>query len=320
MVSASEYVMIGVSNMDEALSLFHDTMQLTVEADYFASASLKQAWGIPELRKAHIVELSCRGYPAGRVRLISYDPVPEQKVRVHHGDGPHDSATDIGCKAIDFYVNDPIKIRYNEIIDAGYETRSEPVLHEVGDNISEEFVFWGPDGVPLLLMVGHKHGSDQLRAGSPNGPYSEIATVSVVGADIDRTCAFYTDILGLKLIIDNESTPDFVELVNKLTGTPAGTNIHWHLFASADEASGKILVVHFPGAEAKRLSGRMRPGHLGFSLLSHSVDDLGALHDDLSAAGYGIMTPPTEVDYAGSRKRIMIAHGPNEELFEFVER
>ena len=318
MVTASQHLMVGVSDMEESLRLFRDVMQLQVEADYSASGSLLAAWGLPEGTSARLVELSCKGYSFGRLRLAAFDPVPTQKVRIHSGEGPHDGPADIGCKAIDFYVSAPIRPKYEAIVECGYEARSEPVLHEVGDTISEEFVFFGPDGVPLLYMVGHKHDLDQLRPGSPDGPFSEVATVSVVGADIAATRAFYEGVLGLNLIIDQESTPEFLESVNKLTGTPKGTAIRWLLYGAAGEASGKILVVHFTGADTVRLTGRMRPGHLGFSVLSHHTDDIDGLYQRMVEGGYEIVTKPVEVEMAGTQQRLMLVKGPNEEMFEFV--
>ena len=320
MLSAIRLVTVGVSDMDQSLALFRDIMDLRVEADYAAARSLTVAWGLPVGVAARIVELSCNGYPTGRLRLVSYSPTPVQKVRVHNGPGPHDQAVDIGCKAIDFYVPAPMRPVYDALVAAGYETRSEPVLHEVGGNISEEFVFWGPDGVPLLLMVGHKHPASQMRQLGQDGPFSEVATISIVGADLSETRRFYEQTLGLSPVLDDATPDEFEGLVNTLTGTPAGTRIDWLLYADPAEPSGKILVVHFGDPSARRLTGRMRPGHLGFSLLTHETNDLDALADRLRAGGYAIRTEPCQVEVAGQPQRLMLAVGPNEELFEFVER
>tara|TARA_R110000787_G_scaffold8094_1_gene27042 strand:- start:1154 stop:2128 length:975 start_codon:yes stop_codon:yes gene_type:complete len=319
-VSASEYITVGVSDMERSLGLFRDLMQLEVERDYRASPSLKAAWNLSAETEAHVVELSCKGYPMGRLRLVAYSPTPKEKVRIHSGPGPHDGAADVGCKAIDFYVADPIQPIYEAIKAAGYETRSAPILHELGEVVSEEFIFWGPDGVPLLLMVGHVHPDNQLRPGSPDGPFSEIATVSIVGESLKGTRAFYEGALGMVPVVEGETPEAFVDKVNELTGTPRGTAIRWLVYAAPGEASGKILVIHFIGASTRRLTGRMRPGRLGFSLLTHRTSDIRALEARLDAGGYRIQTRPRAVDVAGETCQIMLAVGPNEEMFEFVER
>lgn len=319
-VSASEYITVGVSDMERSLGLFRDLMQLEVERDYMASPSLKAAWCLAANTEARIVELSCKGYAMGRLRLVAYTPTAKDKVRIHSGTQPHDGAADIGCKAIDFYVADPIRPIYDAIRAAGYETRSEPILHELGEVVSEEFIFWGPDGVPLLLMVGHVHPDNQMRLASPDGPFSEIATVSVVGESLKSTRAFYEGVLGLIPVVENETPEAFVDKVNELTGTPKGTAIRWLVYAAPGEASGKILVIHFIGASTRRLTHRMRPGRLGFSLLTHQTSDIKALEARLDTGGYRIVTRPREVDIAGEMRQIMLAVGPNEEMFEFVER
>src|SRR6185436_14366218 len=120
----------------------------------------------------HMAELSCKGYPVGRLRLVEYEPTPKQKVRLDFGAANPDSPTDVGAKALDFYVADPILPSVRKIEAAGYTFRSRPVKHQIGQTISEECLFSGPDGVPILIMVGHRHGPTSLRPGSPDGPFS----------------------------------------------------------------------------------------------------------------------------------------------------
>jgi len=313
-ISGIESVLVGVADIDAALELYRDRLGLKVEFDGSASLERLAFWGLDGSKSARLVELSCNGYAAGRLCLVAFDPPATTMVRVHVGDGPHDSATDIGPKAIDFYVEPPIDAPYRDIVDAGFIVRSPPILHEVGDTKSEEFVFWGPGGVPLLLMVGHRHTVEQMRGEFGAKGVSEVATISVVGESVEATRAFYGDVLGMELIQDNQTDPEYLELANELTGTPAGTPIHWLLYRGEAEPSGKILIVHFVGAPGVRLTGRMRPGHLGFSLMRHSTDQFGAVHE--AAAARGSVDRVAVVEGV----RTMLIRGPNEELFEVAER
>jgi len=318
MVGAIESVTVGVSSLDEALALFEGVMKLRVDARFELSASARAAWNLPSGTTGRVAELSCQGYRIGRLRLVEYSPAPTARVRVHAGVGPHDHALDIGPKAIDFYVPAPMRPWYDAILAAGYTARAEPVTHHVDDSISEEFVFWGPDGVPLLLMVGHRHPATQIRALPAGVNFSEVATISVVGADVAATRRFYEGVLGLTALTNTETAEEFRALANKLTGVPPDTRTHWLLYAAPGEPSGKILVVTFTPSQGKRLTGRMRPGRLGFSLLTHRADDLDSLRASLERDGRAILTPPTIVDWNGERRRVMLAEGPNEELFEFI--
>ncbi len=318
MIGSMHSALLGVSDIDKALILFRDVIELKVERDWMAPASLVKAWQLDPDTQVRLVELSCKGYPVGRLRLAHFTPTPRQHVRLDHGPDAMDTAQDVGPKAIDFYVDDPIRPMFERVRDAGCVPRSEPVKHQIGDSISEEVLFTGPDGLPILFMVGHQHAPTSLRPGSPDGPFSEVATISVIAGDIDKTRQFYGDVLGLTPVLDAETPDEYRELVNDLTSTPKGTRIHFLMYTREGEPSGKILLVHFFDATGKRLTGRMQPGHLGFSCLTHETDELDTLRGRLDPDA--IVTPPTSIADEQGTYRMMLVRGPNEEMFEFIQR
>jgi catechol 2,3-dioxygenase-like lactoylglutathione lyase family enzyme len=314
-VGAMRLATVGVSDLDKALALFRDGMELEVEAEGWLSDSLLKAWGLPADTRARYAELSGKGYPIGRLRLVQYEPAATQLVRLDHGGSGGDVGTDVGPKALDFYVADPITDSVQRIESLGYKFRSPPVKHQIAESISEECLFSGPDGVPILIMVGHRHAPTSLRAGSPEGPFSEIPTISVVAGDLAATRRFYGEGLGLETVTDAETPDEYRDLVDDLTGVPKGTRIHFLMYVEPDEPSGKILLVHFFDQTGKRLEGRAGPGKLGFSLLTHDCDDLDALHQRLEGIGARILATPRAVD----DYRMMLVEGPNCEVFEFTE-
>jgi len=318
-VGAMAYANVGVSRLEAALALFRDAMGLRLDASYEATRALLDAWGVAGGTTARIAELSCKGYAVGRLRLVEYTPTPRTCVRLDHGAGAPDGPADVGPKALDFYVRPPIAATVERLARLGYAARSAPVYHRIGRTVSEEVVVSGPDGLPLLFMIGHVHASTSLRPGSPDGDYSEIPTVSVIAGDVARSRHFYRDLLGLTAVNDAETPDEYRDLVDDLTGVPHGTRVHFLNFASAGEASGKVLVLHFFERTGRRLSGRMRPGHLGFSMLTHRTPDLDALAVRLRGAGYPPCQPPVLVESGNGPVRLMRVAGPNEEMFEFVE-
>ncbi len=309
-------VTVGVRDMDAALRVFAEVMQLRVESRTRLSIARRAAWGLARARSAECVELSCGGYPIGRVRLLAIDPPATEHVRRDPKVGGADTPLDIGPKAIDFYVAPPIETALRELTAAGCIARSEPIRHVIGDTESEEVVLFGPDHVPMLVMIGHRHSARSMRAGSPHGPYSEVPTTSIVAGDPGANRRFYGDCLGLEAVVDDETPPQYRDLVCTLTGAPRGTRIHWLLYQDPLEPSGKLLLVHFVGSAAKRLVGRMHPSRLGVALFTHSTRDLESLHATLVAAGARVELPPSRID----QDFCMLVRGPNEELFEFIER
>ena len=310
-VGATQLVTVGVSDLDDALALFRDAMSLTIEREGVLDPRHLALWQLTDAR-ARYAELSANGYPFGRLRLVQFTPSSARYVRQRDVDGP----CDVGPKAIDFYVADPIAQAVAHIESAGYLFRSPPQRHLLGEVDSEECVFYGPDDVPVLLMVGHNHGPQSLRPGSPEGMFSEIATVSIVVEDLMASRDFYQNALGLTATTDAETPDEYRELVCRLTGAPPGSRVHFLLMTQAGEPSGKILLLHYFDATGKRLSGGMRPGNLGFSLLTHGCEDIDALARRL---GTSVVAGPATIEYGQRQCRALMATGPNGETFEFVD-
>lgn len=308
-------VTVGVSDMEESLGLFRDVMGLDVEGDGQAPRALLEAWGLPENVTARLVEMTCRGYPAGHLRLAQYSPAPSEAVRLDHGPGAVDSATDIGPKAIDFYVPVPMSAAVEAITGAGYAFRSEPIRYELGDIESEECLFSGPDGVPALLMIGHRHPPESMRELPAGVRFSEIATTSVVCADPEAARRLYCDALGMEPGTDAWVPEENLDLARRLTGVATASAMHFLVLAAPGEPSGKLLFVHFAGAPGKRLTGRMRPGKLGVNLFSYTASDLDATLERACEAGGTLLRGPTQV----GETRVALLQGANEELLELTE-
>ena len=308
-------VTVGVRDIDESLGLFGDVMGLQVDSDGEAPRALLDAWGLPQEVTARLVELSCRGYPAGHLRLAQYAPAPTGSVRLDHGPGALDSSTDIGPKAIDFYVPPPMTAAVEAITSAGYAFRSEPIRYELGDIESEECLFSGPDGVPALLMIGHRHPPESMRELPAGVRFSEIATTSVVCADVEAARRLYCDALGMEAGTDAWVPEENLDLARRLTGVDTATGMHFLVLAAPGEPSGKLLFVHFAGVPAKRLAGRMRPGKLGVNLFSYTASNLDATVQKACEAGATLLRGPNEV----GGQRIVLLLGANEELLELTE-
>lgn len=319
MITAMRSITVGVSNLDRALELFHGVMGLALEWRRPLRREQADAWSLPAGVGGEWAELSCQAYPMGRLRLLALTPTPSETVRLDTQIGGPDAPLDIGPKAIDFYVRSPAEVAWRQLVAAGCIARSPPVRHVIGPVESEEAVLFGPDGVPLLIMVGHRHPASQMRPGAPHGDYSEVPTISVVAGDLERTRRFYGECLGLTAAQDDETPAAFRDKVNQLVGIPAGSRVRFLLYQDPVEPSGKILLVHFGGASQRRLTGRMHPSRLGVALYTHGCGDLDALAARVArdgvAAGASVVAGP----HAAAGRRILLVRGPNEELFEFEQ-
>ena len=91
--------------------------------------------------------------------------------------------------------------------------------------------------------------------------------------------------------------------------------MYFQLYGAAGEPSGKVLLVHFENTGAKRLTQRMRPGNLGFSMMSFRTDNLAGVAAKSTAMGLEILSGP--VDTSADRQT-MLVRGPNEECVELT--
>jgi catechol 2,3-dioxygenase-like lactoylglutathione lyase family enzyme len=312
-VGAIECVTVGVSDAQAALALYRDVFKLRIDQLAAVPAARSAAWGLPPDVSATCLELSCAGYPVGRLRLLATDLADPGHVR-QDLDGESDSPYDIGPKAMDFYPPTTVAEAIEELEAAGFPARSRPVAHEEGGLASHELLFTGPDGVGVLVMEG-EHG-DLWRDRAPAAGYSEVSTLAIIGADPEATTRFYAEGLGLTCALDVTPPAEAADPIAEIAGMARGTRLRLLLFRESGEPSGKVLVVHPVDAPGPRLRDRMRPGRIGIALATVRVDDLDAAIARTTRAGGVVERGPVAVETG----RVALLRGPNEELFELDER
>ena len=322
MISGIECVTVGVTDLEPALTLFRDVCGFTVESDTRGSVSLLSVWGLPPFADVRLIELSRDGYAFGRIRLALVPARNGAVTRNDYGSRATDAATDVGPKALDLYVASPIADAIATLINAGCVLRSGPVRFRVRDSDTEEALLTGPGDAPLLLMVGHRHPARAQRVEPATGKTSEVATVSVVTADLSATRRFYVDGLGLHADdIDDELSGDERARVCRLFGVDEDARVSLILFRDPAQPSGKVLALHFHDRTTGELAHAMRPGNVGISLFSTRCNNLEGLRERLQAAGLAAHLPILHVALGdGMPARVMLTRGPNGELFEFIER
>ena len=322
MVSAIESVTVGVTDIDAALAVFRDVMGYRVELDARASVSLLAAWKLPVHEDVRLVTLSADGHGVGRIRLAQFPPAGGLATRVDFGPDAVDQPTDTGPKALDIYTGAPIGDGVAKLVAAGCRAHGRPERFDAGDSNTEEVILDGPDGVALLLMVGHSHPAGARRFAPAAGQFSEVATLSVITADLDASRRFYEEALGfVHEATDVELRGEHRDAACRLFGVPEGTRLHIALYRERHQASGKVVLVHFYDRTTGRLRHPMRPGQLGIALASCRCDSLDSLSARLGRAGGQVVSviQHAAVD-DGTPCRIMLVRGPNGELFEFLER
>lgn len=122
--------------------------------------------------------------------------------------------------------------------------------------------------------------------------------------DMDRSVAFYTEVLGLEVMFDIDLSGEGLDAITE-----------------SESSSGRMVGCLVPGGtmielvEGVRDAATLSTENEGF-IFSLSVDDLNAAHKALSEAGIESVQPPTEI--AGVRMFfIEDPDGHRAELIEF---
>jgi catechol 2,3-dioxygenase-like lactoylglutathione lyase family enzyme len=138
--------------------------------------------------------------------------------------------------------------------------------------------------------------------------------VSVTCADVERSIAFYRDVLGLPLLGSGESgQPELSEV----SGYP-DTQIRW---AELDLGGGQVLeLIQYLEPRGEPLAQRVvdpGSGHIGLM-----VEDADTMHARLVAAGVDVRSEPVTLTEEGDWNgvRTMYLSDPDGVTIELVER
>lgn len=119
----------------------------------------------------------------------------------------------------------------------------------------------------------------------------EVGTVYHTGftvSDIERSVAFYRDVLGMKLVLRQTGTAPYLSTI---TGFP-GVRLEIALLQPADGGSMLELLQYasHPAPPTQRETNRPGNGHLCFK-----VDDIQAACAELERQGVRLVSKPTEI-------------------------
>ena len=186
--------------------------------------ALLSAWGLGSDVSAESVELSRKGYPVGRVRLVEYAPPATQLVRHDVGDQAIDDPAAVGPKTFNFYVETPMEPNAERLIAAGCRQTTAVVKYQVfPGTLTQECQFVTADGALLMLIGWHEKSICAAPPNSENGPFSEIPTASVITSDPDKTRESYENILGLTQAMDMVAPDQFRDPINEVMSVSKGT-------------------------------------------------------------------------------------------------
>jgi catechol 2,3-dioxygenase-like lactoylglutathione lyase family enzyme len=141
--------------------------------------------------------------------------------------------------------------------------------------------------------------------------YTSVNHTSFTVSDLDRSIAFYTDALGMKLLNVAERDPSFSAQV---TGIPGA-----HLRIAYVEAAGfRIELIQYLSPPGQKLD--TRTCNIGSAHVAFNVDDLQGMYDAMAAKDVTFISPPCTVP-SGPNKggKAVYLEDPDNNTLEFIE-
>ncbi len=141
--------------------------------------------------------------------------------------------------------------------------------------------------------------------------YTSVNHTSFTVSDVDRSVAFYTDALGMKLLNVSEREPAFSELV---TGIPGA-----HLkIAYVEVVDYRIELIQYLAPTAEKID--TRTCNVGSAHVAFNVENLQGIYREMSAKGVKFISEPRVIP-AGPNKggKAVYLEDPDSNTLEFIE-
>lgn len=312
---------LGVSSLDLARSFYGDRIGLEASAETkLAGAGFEAHWRLPARSTARAVMFAAGASKVGRVLAIEFET--ENRVTIPQ---PGDR-TYRGLWNLNFYVDD-IRATTKALQAEGYAFWSEPVGYEVSAQAGQpvEVLFDGPDGLAINLVeltgddstsIGKLRREVEAEGKTPTG-FTPVSTTSHSIIDHDKALAFYQNVLGLHVIIDEVLDKP---ASNHFLDRPDGAQTR-ATFVSADHPFGKIALSHPLNYTAPTKGETQVPPNIGYLAQSFLVPDLNQALQACDAVGAVRFSDPVDIESPGQGDcRAAVVRNPGSgALMELVE-
>ncbi len=295
---------IGAENLEESLKFYRDVIGLdTSPVETWAGPAFERLWNLPKGASARAALCQAGSDEVGRVLLAEFDSPDRQRVR-ENGERRAYSLFNLN-----FYTHD-IFAAHTDLSARGYEFWSEPVNYALSDAVGApiEVIFEGPDGVAINLVELKGGDPDtqigRMRAyleshGTTSTGYTNVVTSAHCVRSRDRAVDFYTQVLGMGIIIDEElSKPE----TNHFLGLAEGSRTHITFF-QGNNKFGKVAMSYPVNYDPPDLIPRSQAPNIGYIAQAFVVADLGAAEAACERAQAETYAPRMEIDLPGIGER-----------------
>jgi len=312
---------LGVSSLETAKAFYGDVIGLQAsEALTLSGSAFESHWCLPAGSTAEAMVFHHGPDRIGQVMAIAFHAdartqIPQPGDRTYRG-----------LWNLNFYVDD-IRAVTKALRGQGFTFWSEPVGYEVSARAGQpvEVLFDGPDGLAINLVeltgddstaIGKLRQEVDAYGKTPTG-FTPVSTTSHSITDHAKALAFYQDVLGLHVIIDDVlNKPETNHFLDRPEGAETSAT-----FVSGDHPFGKIALSHPLNYQAPNKGETQVPPNIGYLAQSFAVPDLTVALSTCDDIGAVRFSDPCEVliPGVGARQGAVVRNPGSGALMELIE-
>ncbi len=313
-------VVIGVENLADAISFFDSIMGLdTLWQGRLDGEAFTTHWNLPAGAAADAAVIGLDEEPIGRILLLDFGG-DRETVRAAAARSVY------GLYNLNFHVDDCFKA-VERLREVGIDFWAEPVKPDIDESQggTVECFFDGPGGVAINLVEltggGPETTIGQMRVALESAPQSRtnftpVATSTHAPKEADPALAFYRDVLGMAVVIDQEMGNP---ATNAMLGRPENA-LNRIIFLNPGHLYGKIVLSQPVNYEVEDAIPRAAPPNIGYLAQSFVVDDLDNACVQVKNLGGDIISDAMVCDLPGmgSKRTALVTCPGSGALIELI--
>ncbi|XQW83573.1 VOC family protein [Thalassotalea piscium] len=263
---------IIVTNIDKTSQFLEEVGGWHVIEEGPVDDNLKTLWHLPKSASITQKLMANKGAKTGFMRLIKIDGVEQDIIRSNTQSWDTGGIFDINMRITD------MDKKFKQLKAHGWTSDTNPVQFSFGPFVVKEWVVKNPDGLAFALIERVKPTLE----GWPNlKEFSRVFNSTQVVKDIDKSLAFYTDILGFKIYLEHKGAS--AKAGPNVLGLPydVATQVERSVYIIHPDGinEGSIELLQFHGASGRDVSHLASPPNIGITTLRFPVDNITALSD-----------------------------------------
>lgn len=296
-------VCISVNSLDRSLSFFTDTLEYAlVGAGIYTAEEVTALWGLEGRARYAMVK---NAYQATVIQLIEFEARTGACIRT---DRP---GYDPGYYDVAMRCDNNAAV-HKHLTKRGFTYYCEPYEYSTdwSDSTVSEAVLCGVDDIPTTMIETVSEPRPEF-----DGLFKNITDIALVVSDMDVADKFWTDVIGMPKVYDEELTDG---LVDPIMGLPEGTHSRMAYYSGTNTPVVEALSFSIEG---ESMSDVAKPENAGIFAMAYIADDVEEVAKKAAEAGFTVHGDPVETVIAVfGRVRSVLIDGPDGMLAEVFQQ